>query len=149
LSLSCGMYRKHHYFVSCYDPVEKRPIFVSTIDQVTANAHAIVTLVLCQDVWNTVLGNTRHVEVIRQNFVASTMANPWRCCDFIYHLGAVGMHQLCNFLDLHNFWQNLTFSRCSNCDILDFCHLQTTTLHNSDFLSEYATRMQLLLAGTR
>jgi hypothetical protein len=42
---------------------------------------------------------TQHVQVIRQNFVASTMANPC-CCDFIYRLGAAGMHQRCNFLDL-------------------------------------------------
>jgi hypothetical protein len=91
---------KYSPFVSCYDPVEKRPIFVSTIDQVTANALAIVTMVLCQDAWNTVLGNTRRVQVIRQKSVASTMANPCCCYDFIYRLGAVDTHQLCNFLDL-------------------------------------------------
>jgi hypothetical protein len=51
--------------------------------------------------------------------------------------------------DLPNFWQNLTFSRCPNCDILDFRRLQTTALQNSDFLSEYTARTQLLLAGTR
>jgi hypothetical protein len=51
--------------------------------------------------------------------------------------------------DLPNFLQNLTFARCPNCDILDFCCLQTTTLHNSDFLSEYTACMQLLLAGMR
>jgi hypothetical protein len=51
--------------------------------------------------------------------------------------------------DLPNFWQNLTFSCCSNCKILNFCHLQTTTLHNSDFLSEYTAHMQLLLAAMR
>jgi hypothetical protein len=84
----------------CYDPVENCPIFVSIIDQVTSNAHATVTLVLRQNVWNTVLDNTRHVQVIRQNSVASTMANPWCCCDFISCLGAVCMHQRCNFLDL-------------------------------------------------
>jgi hypothetical protein len=28
------------------------------------------------------------------------MANPCCCCDFIYRLGAVGMHQHYNFLDL-------------------------------------------------
>jgi hypothetical protein len=50
---------------------------------------------------------------------------------------------------LPNFWQNLMFSHCSNCDILDFRRLQTTTLQNSDFLSEYTARTQLLLAGTR
>jgi hypothetical protein len=32
-------------FVSCYDPVEKCPISVSMINQVTASAHAFVTLV--------------------------------------------------------------------------------------------------------
>jgi hypothetical protein len=67
-------------------------IFVRTIDQVTTNAHAIVTLVLYQDAWNPVLGNAGHVQVIRQNFVASTMANPCCCCDFIHHLGVIGMH---------------------------------------------------------
>jgi hypothetical protein len=51
--------------------------------------------------------------------------------------------------DLPNFWQNLTFSHFSNCDILDFRHSQTTTLHNSGFLSEYTARTQLLLPGTR
>jgi hypothetical protein len=130
------------------------------------------------------------------------MPNPC-CCDFIYRLGAVGMHQRCNFLDLefssdrswptgmliifqtvsplckplchlntalwpkaslpyacliisnvsladlHNFWQNLTFSCCSKCDILSFRRSQTTTLHNSDFLSEYTAGTHLLLAGTR
>jgi hypothetical protein len=69
------------------------------INQVTANAHAIVILVLHQDVWNIVLGNMRHVQVIRRNFVASTMANPC-CCNFIYRLETVGKHQCCNFLDL-------------------------------------------------
>jgi hypothetical protein len=34
-------------------------------------------------------------------------------------------------------------------DILDFRRSQTTTLQNSDFLSEYTARTQLLLAGTR
>jgi hypothetical protein len=87
-------------FISCRDPVEKRLIFVSTINQVTANAHAIVTLVLCQDAWNTVLGNMKHVQVISQNFVASTMANACCCCNFIYCLGGVGMYKCCNFLDL-------------------------------------------------
>jgi hypothetical protein len=38
--------------------------------------------------------------------------------------------------DLPNFWENLTFSRCTNWDILEFHRSQTTTLHNSDFLSE-------------
>jgi hypothetical protein len=51
--------------------------------------------------------------------------------------------------DLPNFWQNLTFSHCSNCDILDFRRSQTTALQNNDFLSEYTAHMQLLLAGTR
>jgi hypothetical protein len=58
-------------------------------------------------------------------------------------------HLKVSLADLPNFWQNLMFACCSNCDILDFRFLQTTTLHNSDFLSEYSTRMQLLLAGMR
>jgi hypothetical protein len=59
-------------------------------------------LVLHQAMWNTVLGSTRHVQVIRQNFVPSTMSNLYCCCccDLIYHLGAIGAHQHCNFLDL-------------------------------------------------
>jgi hypothetical protein len=58
---------------------------------------------------------------------------------------------ICNvsLADLPNFWQNLKFSCCSNCDILDFHRLQTTTLQNSDCLSEYTARTQLLLVGTR
>ena len=59
---------------SCY-PVEKRRFIVSTIDQVTKNHHEINTLVLRQDSWYSVLSNTRHVEVISQNFVPSTMAD--------------------------------------------------------------------------
>jgi hypothetical protein len=51
--------------------------------------------------------------------------------------------------DLPNFWQNLMFSCYSNCNIPNFCHLQTTTLHNSDFLPEYTTCMQLLLLEMR
>jgi hypothetical protein len=47
--------------------------------------------------------------------------------------------------DMPNIWQNLTFSRCSNCDILDFLRSQTTALHNSDFLSEYNARNLFLL----
>jgi hypothetical protein len=66
----------------------------------TINAHAIIMLVLHQDTWNTVLGNTRYIQVIRQNFVVSTTANPCFWCDSIYHLGVGGTHQCCNFLDL-------------------------------------------------
>jgi hypothetical protein len=47
--------------------------------------------------------------------------------------------------DLPDFWQNLTFSHCSHCDILDFCHSQTTTLQNSDGLSYYTTHNCILL----
>jgi hypothetical protein len=72
---------------------------LAAIDQVTANAHAIVTLVLPPDAWNTVLGNKTHVQVTRQNFVARTMDNSC-CCNFIYRLGVVGTHQRCNLLDL-------------------------------------------------
>jgi hypothetical protein len=55
--------------------VEKRPIFVSTIDQVTSSAHAIIIL----DALNTVLSKSRH----RQNSVASTTTNPYCSRHFI------------------------------------------------------------------
>jgi hypothetical protein len=42
--------------------------------------------------------------------------------------------------DLPNFWQNLTFSHCPNCDILCFRRSQTPSPHNGDFLSEYTAR---------
>jgi hypothetical protein len=62
-------------FVSCYDPAEKRPVFVITtrIVQVTASAPG-----LRQGMWSNVLLNMRRVQVMRQNFVASDTANP--CC---------------------------------------------------------------------
>jgi hypothetical protein len=41
--------------ISCHDRLEKRLISVSTVNWVTTSAHAIVTLVLHQDAWNTVL----------------------------------------------------------------------------------------------
>jgi hypothetical protein len=97
LLLQLWIAQKTPCFVSCYDPLEKRPIFVSTVNRVTASAHAIIMLVLDQDARSTVLGNMRHVQVIRQNVKTSTMAS---CCSiFIYSLGAVGMHQHSNFLD--------------------------------------------------
>jgi hypothetical protein len=106
------------------------PVFVSTIDQTTANAHAIVTMVLRQDAWNTVLSNTRHVSVIRENFVASTVANPCCCCcDFIYRLGAVATHLCCNFLDLESVLNDLGPPACSSSSKLSLpctkhlCHL--------------------------
>jgi hypothetical protein len=67
--LQLWIVQKTPCFMSCYDSVEKHPIFGRTIDQVIANAHAIITLVLCYDTWNTLLGNTRHVQVIKQNSV--------------------------------------------------------------------------------
>jgi hypothetical protein len=48
-------------------------------------------LVLLQDAWNAVFGNSSHVQVTRQNFLASTMANPCCCCDFVYRSGPTGM----------------------------------------------------------
>jgi hypothetical protein len=51
--------------------------------------------------------------------------------------------------DLPNFWQNLKFSHCSNCDILNFRCSQTTTSQNSNFLTEYTACTQLRLVGTR
>jgi hypothetical protein len=84
LSLQLWIIQKTQCFLFCYDLVEKRPTSVSTINQATASGHAIVILVLRQDTWNTVLGTMRHAQVIRQNFVSSTMANPCCRCDFIY-----------------------------------------------------------------
>jgi hypothetical protein len=62
-------------FLSFYGLVEKCPICVSSINQGNASAHAVIMLVLHQGMWNTVLGNTKHDQVIRQNSVASTIAN--------------------------------------------------------------------------
>jgi hypothetical protein len=72
---------------------------LAAIDQATTNTHAIVTVIVRQDTWNTALSNLRHVQVTRQNFVASTVAGPC-CCGFIYRLEAIRTHQRCNFLDL-------------------------------------------------
>jgi hypothetical protein len=53
MSLQLRIIHKTPCFVSWYDPIENRPIFVTTIDQVTTSAHEILTLVLRQDAWNT------------------------------------------------------------------------------------------------
>lgn len=55
-----------------------------------------------QDAWNTVLGTTTHVQVMTQNSVASTMANPccYCCSDFKQSLGTAGINQHHNFFDL-------------------------------------------------
>jgi hypothetical protein len=45
--------------------------------------------------------------------------------------------------DLPNIWQNLTFERCSNCDIFYFCHSQT----HSDFLNTLHTYNCFLLGS--
>jgi hypothetical protein len=94
---SCGSYRKHH--VSSPVMIRLRNVpYLSALLIRSPQTPSRSSHWSCQDTCNTVLGNTRHVQVIRQN-VASTMATPC-CCDFIYHLEAVGMHQCCNFLDL-------------------------------------------------
>jgi hypothetical protein len=71
-------------------------------DLATANAYAIVTLVLQQGAWNTTLGNTKHLQVIRQKefFEKNGMDNLCYCCEFIYRLGAFGTHQRRNSLNL-------------------------------------------------
>jgi hypothetical protein len=51
LSLLLCIVQKTQRFISYYDPVEKCPIFVSTIHQVTASTCAILMLVLCQILW--------------------------------------------------------------------------------------------------
>ena len=69
MSLQLRIVQETSFFISSYAPIEKRRIIVSTTDQVTTNRHAIITLVLRQDAWYTVLGNTRHVQVIGQNYL--------------------------------------------------------------------------------
>ena len=58
---------------------------------------------------HTVLGNTRHVQVMSQNFVAPTMADPYCCCEVVYRLGAVGTNLHCNLFNLvfstNSLWQ--------------------------------------------
>ena len=60
----------------------------------------------------TVLGNTRHVQVLSQNFVPRTMADRYWCCEVVYRLGAVSMYQHCNLFDLafssNRFWPTST-----------------------------------------
>jgi hypothetical protein len=89
---------------------------------------------LHQDVWNTVLGNMERVQLMRQNFVASTMANSYCCCDFIYCLGEVGMHRHCNFLGLEyisdcSWLTSMLISSLSQLSLpcaKRLCHLNTT-----------------------
>jgi hypothetical protein len=103
--LQMRIVQKTPCFASWYNLVDKRPTFVSTIDQVTTSAHAF-KLVFRQEAWNAVLDNMRHVQIIRENFVASAVANP--CCGRRSRLGAVGTHQRCNFFELESsfgrFW---------------------------------------------
>jgi hypothetical protein len=82
---SCGSYRKHH--VSSPVMIRFRNVPSSSALSIRSPQvlMATVTLVLRQDARNTVLGNTKHVQVTRQNSVASTTANPC-CCDFIYRM---------------------------------------------------------------
>ena len=75
--------------VSVGDRKGKVEKIVSITNEVTTNRHAIITLVLRHNSWHSVLGNTRHVEAISQNFVASNMADPYCYCEIVYGLGAV------------------------------------------------------------
>ena len=86
-------------FISSYF-IEKCRIIISITEEVITNYHVIITLVLRQDAWHSVLGNMRHIDVIIQNFVANIMANLYCCCETVYRLGAVSTHQRCNFLDV-------------------------------------------------
>ena len=49
------------------------------------------------------MGNTRHVQIISQSFVARTMADPYCCCEVVYRLGAVVTHQHRNSSILRQF----------------------------------------------
>ena len=130
MSLRLRILQETPRFASSYDPVEKRRMIVRTIDQVTTNHHAIITLILRQDAWHIMLDNKRHVQVINQNFVARTMADPYCYCEIVYRLGAVGTHQHCNLFNLafrNCLWPTSThiilqtFLPCGN-----RCHLNTT-----------------------
>ena len=152
--------------------------------------------------WHTVVGNTRHVQVISQNFVARTMADTY-CWEVVYQLGAVGTHQHCILFNLvfnlnhlwpisthiilqtvsplrktlvspkhdtatqcvvtvncciiwdvsvavlPNFWQNLKFVRCSNCDILELRYAHSNHRQHNDRIYTYSACAQLSLAGMR
>ena len=102
MSLQLRTVQETPSLVSSYDPDEKRRITVSTADQDTTNRHMIITSVLRPDAWHTVLSNTRHVQVIRHNLVAPSLADPYCCCccEVVYKLEAVGMHQHCNLFSL-------------------------------------------------
>ena len=100
MSLQLRIAQETPCFAFSYDPVEKHRIIVSTTGEVTTNLNAIITFVLRQDSWHYVQGNTRHVQVISQNFVARTMTDPNCCCEVVYRLGELGMHQHCNLFNL-------------------------------------------------
>jgi hypothetical protein len=73
-------------FISCYDPIEKRLIFLSTV----LSGHCKCS---CDHhvglVWGHIehcaLCIMRHVEIIRQNSVASTMTNPSTIWEWLAH----------------------------------------------------------------
>lgn len=89
--ITCRLYRKHHVA----SPVM---IWLRNIPSLSALLIKAPQVLMCQDTHNTVLGNTRHVQVVRQNPVASCCC----CCPcrFIHCLGVVGMHKCSSFLDL-------------------------------------------------
>jgi hypothetical protein len=102
-------------FVSCSDAVEKHPIFVSTVDQETVSVHAIITLVLCLDAWNTVLGHQtefcgkyrgqsllllllRLPSTIWERLAFNNIANCWNLSEFWPFLVAQYGHHVPNCL---------------------------------------------------
>jgi hypothetical protein len=127
--LSCRSYRKHH--VSA--PVMIRLRNVPSLSALLIRSPQMLMRLShwsCVRTCGTLCCNTRHVQVMRQNFMASTIANPCCCCDFIYHLGAVDMHQCCNFLDLEFSsdcsWLCSSSSKLSLPCGKSLCHLNTT-----------------------
>ena len=136
LSLQLWIIQETPCFVSSYDPVEKH--------QVTTNRHAIIMLVLCQDVWHAVVGNMRHAQVINQNFVAHIMADPYCCYEVIYQLVAFGMHQHCNLFNLA-FSLNHLWLTCMHIILQTVSPLRETSVtpkHNS--AAQYVVTINLL-----
>jgi hypothetical protein len=66
---NCGSYRKHHVLSPVMIRLRNVPFLSALSIRSLQMLMRSVTLALLQDMWNNVLGNTRHVHVIRQNFV--------------------------------------------------------------------------------
>jgi hypothetical protein len=126
LSLQLRIVQKILCFAPYYDPVEKRAIFISTNDQVTADAHVIVMLVLRQEAWNSVLTCSGHHTEFCAKYHGQSMLL------LLCHLRAVGTLRHFNFLDLSTVLILLGLPVCSSSSkrsllrAKHLCHLNTT-----------------------